>query len=187
VAEPVLQTLLEQLFALFCFIAGFPEKDSLFRNSLTMIYPQLTNSMPVEDLQRTTYFLQNLIGLLTSAAEASPPPSAQEKRILKIQEYMKENYTKDIRLADIAGYIGLSEKALCRFFKTHTSQTLLACLNEIRIEASAQMLRETDDPISGIAYTCGFNTVSHFNKVFKQRKRMTPMEYRGTKNSLSSH
>jgi transcriptional regulator GlxA family with amidase domain len=123
-------------------------------------------------------FLQKLIESLTFATDVSPPLSIGEKRLLKTQEYMQKNYKKDIHLVDIARHVGLSEEALCRFFRKYTSQTLSSYLNEIRIEASAQMLRETDDLISLIAYSCGFNTIGYFNKVFKQSKGMTPAKYR---------
>jgi AraC-like DNA-binding protein len=172
--ETVLKTVLEQLFVIYRRISDSPEKASHFRETVAMIYPPLTHSMSVEDLDCITRFLQTLTELLTSARDVSPPLSVAEKRILKIQTYLREN----IRISDVAKQVGLSEEALCRFFKKQTSQTLSSYLNEIRIEASAQMLREIGDLVSGVAYTCGFNTVHYFNKVFKQKKGMSPMEYR---------
>jgi YesN/AraC family two-component response regulator len=174
-----LKTLQEELFTLFCRIHESAEKDPFFREALRTIIPQLTDSMPVEELQCISSFLQKLADLLPSAETAIPKPlSINEKRILKINAYLEENYRKDIRLSDIARHIGLSKEALCSFYKKHTSRTLSSYLNEIRIEASVQILRETDDLIFWIAYSCGFNTIYYFNKTFKQSKGMTPAKYR---------
>jgi YesN/AraC family two-component response regulator len=180
VQNKTLTPLQERLFTLLSFLSKLTESAPPFPGeTLISTIPQLTEFLSVEELQCIILFLEKLCDLLPSAETAIPKPlSINEKRILKINAYLEENYRKNIRLSDIARHIGLSKEALCSFYKKHTSRTLSSYLNEIRIEASAQMLRETDDSISGIAYSCGFNTIHYFNKTFKQSKGMTPAEYR---------
>ena len=49
--------------------------------------------------------------------------------------------------------------------------------------AARKLLEKGDNNISDIAYACGFNTLSHFNKLFKKTYGMTPSEYRNTSKS----
>jgi AraC-like DNA-binding protein len=170
--------LLEEFFTLFSRIPMPAENTPFSQEALETAILQLKASLPVEELQYKVSVLQEVFDLLSPAKVVHKPVSAPEKRILKINTYIEENYRKDIRLSDIARHIGLSKEALCSFYKKHTSRTITSYLNEIRIETSAQMLRETDDLISWIAYSCGFNTIYYFNKTFKQSKGMTPAKYR---------
>jgi transcriptional regulator GlxA family with amidase domain len=171
--------LLEGFCTFFSRIPAPAENAPFSQEALETAILQLKASMPVEEFQNKCFYFRKIADLLPSTETAIPKPlTISEKRLCKIQDFLKENYTKNIQLSDIASQIGLSEEALCRFFKKHTSQTLFAYMNKMRIEASVQMLRETDDSISGIAYSCGFNTICHFNKLFKQSKGMTPMRYR---------
>jgi AraC-like DNA-binding protein len=174
-----LKPLQDRLFALLCFLSKLTGNAPPFSGeALIPVILQLTASLSGEELQCIIPFLKKLCDLLSFPNTFSRPLSVSEKRLCKIQDFLKENYKKDIQLSDIARHIGLSKEALCSFYKKHTSRTLSSYLNEIRIEASAQMLRETDDSISGIAYSCGFNTIHYFNRIFKQTEGITPAEYR---------
>jgi AraC-like DNA-binding protein len=57
-------------------------------------------------------------------------------------------------------------------------KTYVTFLNEIRIEKACQLLinRSTEN-ISEVAYLCGFNTVVHFNRVFKNILHSSPSEF----------
>lgn len=60
-------------------------------------------------------------------------------------------------------------------------------LNEIRITESKRLLHETDRTIAEIAFTVGYNNVTHFNRVFRQSAKISPSEYRdNTKNGSDS-
>ena len=51
-------------------------------------------------------------------------------------------------------------------------------INDIRISNATKMLFETTNSISEIAFLCGFNNISNFNRIFKKNKGKTPSEYR---------
>ena len=97
----------------------------------------------------------------------------------KVTKYVEENYRKKIMVKDVARLAGLSEPAFFAFFKKSMGVSFTRYVNEIRIREASRLLCETDDTVAGIAYTTGFNTPYYFNEIFKQKKGMTPGEYRG--------
>ena len=66
-----------------------------------------------------------------------------------------------------------------RWFKQMTGTSFLTYLNERRLAAAAEKLRETDDKILIIAENAGFANLSNFNRQFKKRYGVTPRGYRG--------
>jgi AraC-like DNA-binding protein len=51
-------------------------------------------------------------------------------------------------------------------------------INDIRCGETCLLLRSTDKPVSMIATECGFETLSHFNRQFRQRFGVSPREFR---------
>jgi len=111
---------------------------------------------------------------LTEVLPASADSSQVAGKINKIKNYVKENFRNPIKISEVAGITGFSNAHFCRFFRQHTGITFKDYLNIVRVEEAALILLKTDDTISGIAFSCGFNTPQYFNDVFKQYKGMTP-------------
>lgn len=102
----------------------------------------------------------------------------EDQRINKIMEYLNNNYDQQVRLPDAAALINMSDPSFCRFIKQHTSKSFIDLLTDIRIGYVIRMLIDSAHPIADIGYMCGFNNLSNFNRVFKQKKGMTPTEFR---------
>jgi AraC-like DNA-binding protein len=100
------------------------------------------------------------------------------RRIEKVMTYAHQNFHKPITLAEVAKLTSMTETAFSRFFKLHTGMTFINCLNEIRLGHASRMLIETTHSISEIAYDCGFNNISNFNRIFKTKKKCTPKDLR---------
>lgn len=96
----------------------------------------------------------------------------------RAHQYLLEHYKEDIKLSRISEYCHQQEAALCRTYKRETGMTLFQHLQYIRIESACTMLRNTSLSIAEVAYSCGFNTPSTFNRLFRQKMAMTPGEYR---------
>lgn len=92
--------------------------------------------------------------------------------------YLHKNYQSRITLGEVASLISMSEASLTRFLKKWTGKTFIDNLNDIRISEAICRLMDTSDSISEICYKCGFNNLSNFNRAFKNRKGITPTEYR---------
>lgn len=100
------------------------------------------------------------------------------RRIEKVFTYMRDSYDKDVNLAEVARLAGMSEVSFSRFIKKRTGKTFVESLNEIRLGHASRSLINTTNTISEIAYKCGFNNLSYFNRIFKSRNGCTPKEFR---------
>lgn len=100
------------------------------------------------------------------------------RRIEKVFAYMRDRYDKDVNLAEVAKLAGMSEVSFSRFIKKRTGKTFVESLNEIRLGHASRSLINTTNTISEIAYKCGFNNLSYFNRIFKSRNGCTPKEFR---------
>lgn len=96
----------------------------------------------------------------------------------RAHQYLLEHYKDDVTLSQIADYCHQQEAALCRTYKRETGMTLFQHLQYIRIESACTMLRNTSLSIAEVAYSCGFNTPSTFNRLFQEKIGMTPGKYR---------
>ncbi|MBA4167282.1 MAG: helix-turn-helix transcriptional regulator [Chitinophagaceae bacterium] len=109
--------------------------------------------------------------------------SYNSRRIEKIMAYINNNFDKSITLGDAAKLAGMTEVAISRFFKLRTGKTFVDTLTEVRLGNASRMLIETTQSITEIAYKCGFNNISNFNRIFKKKKVCTPKEFRETYNA----
>ena len=103
-----------------------------------------------------------------------------ELRINKVCLFIQHNFTSKISLKDVAALLYMTESNFCKFFKKSTGKTYSDYVNELRINESARLLVQTEKSISQIAFDCGFETLSYFNRVFFTKKASTPSVYRST-------
>ncbi|MCW3089757.1 MAG: transcriptional regulator, AraC family [Ferruginibacter sp.] len=100
------------------------------------------------------------------------------RRIEKAFEYMNKNYDKPVTLGDIARLVNMTEVSFSRFIKKRTGITFIDSLNEIRLGHASRILIDTTNSIAEVSYSCGFNNISNFNRLFKKKKGCTPKEFR---------
>jgi AraC-like DNA-binding protein len=100
------------------------------------------------------------------------------RRIEKTLEYMNTNFDKPITLNEVARLANMSDAAFSRFFKQRTGNTFIDSLTEIRLGHASRMLIDTTQSIAEVAYHCGFNNISNFNRIFKKKKSCTPKDFR---------
>lgn len=91
--------------------------------------------------------------------------------------YMNTHYQENITLDEIADYAGMNPSALCRYYKKHTGKKLFEYIAEMRISYATKLLAYRHNQISEVAYDCGYNNISHFNRQFKRIVGQTPSEY----------
>lgn len=109
----------------------------------------------------------------------SPSLKAQDiSRLDEVLGFLRRNKTEAVTLEEAATVAKMSPKSFCRFFKANTGKTLVEYLHELRIGEACRLLLETDKTVSEIAFECGFNNLSNFNRRFRELKHLTPREYR---------
>jgi len=100
------------------------------------------------------------------------------RNIETVLEYIHVNLHKKLRLSEIAGMAHMSESNFCRYFKEKTKRTLFGYIIDCRLSRAKQLLRETSLSVLRIGLDSGFNNLSNFNRAFKKREGIKPMEYR---------
>lgn len=100
------------------------------------------------------------------------------KRMDQVFKYIFDNFREDISLNTIADVANMNTFAFCRFFKARTQKSFTQFVNETRIGYACKLLSNKDYSITDIAYECGFNNVSNFNRFFKVIKKVSPRQYR---------
>lgn len=98
--------------------------------------------------------------------------------VRRAMEYIQSHLCEDIRVADVAGVVGIAPAHLQRVFKQAVGMTIVECVNQLRIEQSKRMLIYTDDSVLDIAMASGFNSRQHFFRVFNTLTGISPQQYR---------
>jgi AraC-like DNA-binding protein len=118
------------------------------------------------------------IRTLSHSAFNSEQFNYNSRRLEKAFEYLNGNYSKQVTLGEVAKIANMPEASFSRFIKKRTGHTFMESLNEIRLGHACRILIDTTHSISEIAYKCGFNNISNFNRTFKSKKACTPKEFR---------
>lgn len=114
---------------------------------------------------------------ITSLGYQNTYKISETERMQKVHEYVMKHFREEIRLDEVASLVGMSSAAFCRYFKTRTNKTLSEFVSEIRIGHACKLLVEGQLSVNQIGYDCGFNTISNFNKQFKNLTHKTPVQY----------
>lgn len=128
-------------------------------------------------LLKTLYLVNHKLQPLSDTTARNVSES-EGIRIGNIYTYLMQNYDSAISLEAIAAEANMTEQAFCRYFKKHTGQTFVTFLNRLRVnEACKKLTSGKFEGIATVAYTCGFNSLTNFNRAFKSVTAMSPREY----------
>ena len=115
---------------------------------------------------------------LASSTFAKVSVSSDSRRVLKVKDYINSHIHEDLRLEQLADLVGMTPTAFSRYFKKRTGKNLSEFIVDIRLGQAARRLVDTTDSVSEICWTCGFNTLSNFNRLFRKRKGCNPTVFR---------
>jgi AraC-like DNA-binding protein/ligand-binding sensor protein len=117
--------------------------------------------------------LSMLSNQLVVKQENSEPPV-----IRKAKEFINEHQTEDLTLGDVAKAVNTSTFYFCKMFKKATGINFTDYLSRVRIEKSKNLLLNPNLRVSEIAFEVGFQSLTHFNRVFKRILGQSPTDYR---------
>lgn len=104
--------------------------------------------------------------------------SVTRERIHSMCFYIEQNCQKNLTLESVAEVSGFSRFYFSRVFKQITSYSFVEYLNIQRIQHAAELLSDISQPITDIAFKVGFNSISSFNRAFKNQIGYSPRQYR---------
>ena len=96
----------------------------------------------------------------------------------KVNNYILENLSQKLTVNRMAELTHMVPQSFCRWFKRNSGRTFVTFLNKARIEYACQLLIHGEMPIQEVAFSSGFESLSHFNRTFKEFKEMNPSQYK---------
>ena len=110
--------------------------------------------------------------ILVRQENAEPPV------ITKAKKFIEEHQSEDLSLADVAKAVNTSSFYFCKMFRKITGINFTDYLSRLRIERAKNLLLNPNLRISEIAYEVGFQSLTHFNRVFKRIVGQAPTAFR---------
>jgi AraC-like DNA-binding protein len=105
--------------------------------------------------------------------DTSEPPI-----IARAKEFIDAHLTEDFRLKDVAEAVHTSQFYFCKLFKAGTGINFSAYVSRLRIEHAKNLLLNPNLRVSEIAFASGFQSLTHFNRVFLKIFGQSPSQYR---------
>lgn len=96
----------------------------------------------------------------------------------RVQRIVRERYTENLTISQIAEEVFLSSTYLCLLFKQETGETINDYLTGIRMEAAKELLSSSDLKLSEVSFQIGYAEPGYFSKQFRKHTGMSPREYR---------
>ncbi len=170
-------------------------KEFLNRSKRGFLFPRLSCPDMLRMLEEfpTCDGFQQVIGLMVLLQKmasyknkqylASPLyhetfPTLGDKRIEKILAFINSNYTNPhLSLEDIVSKAAMNTSAFCRYFKQQVGKSFVRYVSDMRVAYACKLLTLKQVNIFQVAMDCGFGSVSHFNRTFKQITSLTPSQY----------
>jgi AraC-like DNA-binding protein len=98
--------------------------------------------------------------------------------ITRAKEYIRQNQGEELSLGMVAKAVNTSTFYFCKLFKKATGVHFTDYVSRVRVEKAKNLLLNPNLRISEIAYEVGFQSLTHFNRVFKKIIGQSPTEYR---------
>ena len=102
----------------------------------------------------------------------------KDRFFIDITNYLKENVDKKINSKDVAKLFRISQNYLQKIVKTYTGHSFTRYFNEIKIDYSKKLLKETTLEIKEIAGKLGIYDINYFSRLFKKIEGVPPSKYR---------
>ncbi len=154
------------------------------RNSIAALMMQLPYLDPFEQIINLLTILNHIgkstdLRFLCSEQYPGFAQLASVKRVRVVQEYLMKNLQYPVNLSELAKLVGMQHAALCRLFRKETGCTITGFQNRLKMELATKMLLNENLKVEEVAYECGYNTISYFNRQFKKHTSHAPLEFRG--------
>lgn len=98
--------------------------------------------------------------------------------VKRAQDFIKANYSTDISIQSLANILGIDRRYFCRVFSKETGESPQNYLVNFRLQKAAQLLCQYDYSVTQAAYSCGYNDIYNFSKIFKKKYGLSPANYK---------
>lgn len=104
--------------------------------------------------------------------------TVENPQMERAKQFIEANLTEDITLADVAAAVHMSSFYFCKMFKQSTGLNYTTYLARLRTERAKTMLLDQHARVSEVAFAVGFQSISQFNRIFREVAGESPSDYR---------
>ena len=119
---------------------------------------------------------RHLVPLSGFAALADSRPV--DTRLERVFDYIYENFTQEVTFEKAVQLACMTPSAFSRHFRKTTTLPFTEFLNRLRISNACRLLIKSDEPVTKVAFECGYDNLSYFNRQFKRIASQSPREFR---------
>ncbi|MCI8744642.1 MAG: AraC family transcriptional regulator [Lachnospiraceae bacterium] len=105
-------------------------------------------------------------------------PSKENFYMERAVTFIRNRYSSNIKVADIAGHLCVDRSYLYKLFKNTLDMSPQEFLTEVRLSRAKELLSATKLSVEQVALSCGYQDTLVFSKAFKRSTGMAPKEYR---------
>lgn len=106
--------------------------------------------------------------------------------IKTVLAYISRHYQEKLYIQDLSSLVNMNEQYFCRFFKKAIGKPPIDYINDYRLNKVIHLLENTEQPVTSISLDCGFNNMGNFQRLFKRKTGVTPLQYRKNYQSKKS-
>lgn len=186
----VIKTCFEQAEAIGCTVEQFIDWHEIYSSlsSLIKSYQGNMNLIQIGSQNAYDYLSQSTsLVQMESRFEVVIEVYLSELKVLKnkvfnkvINEavtYIHKNYRENVKLGDVAKFVGMNESYLSRLFKKNLNINFVDYLNHVRITEAKELLNNQELMISDVAYQVGYSNENYFSRIFKAVEGISPKQY----------
>lgn len=152
------------------------------------IYEELKNMYPKDAILETPQIISQITAksyfyrlLRCLEKEYTIQLSTSRRKLLVLaEEYMRNNFSKNITVEDTSKYLSVDRRYLYKLFKKYSGVSPKQYLNNIRISRATELLTDSDMSIAEIAESTGYKDLLQFSTFFKKQTGVSPRKYRNT-------
>jgi AraC-like DNA-binding protein len=105
-------------------------------------------------------------------------PTAMDERINKALDFMISSESHNYSIIELAGHCNLSEAHFRHLFKEQIGMSPKHFKTKLQINTAMNMLKRRDQKIVTISESCGFESLSSFNRLFNKETGLSPSQWR---------
>lgn len=136
--------------------------------------------VPQERFAAALRLLEEAAGRLAGHMEEhlAGPAEQLSPSIRKACSFIRTHFEEELPLGRVAAELGLSRGHFCAAFHRGTGLRFVEYLTRVRVERASELLQSTERSVAEIAFGCGFQSLSQFNRSFRRIKGVTPRSLR---------
>lgn len=157
------------------FVGNIFPADKAADGSQRLFLDSFQRECGIDEITRIAKIIdERIIDLLLLSGK----PGREPPLISNIKNYIEEGLLDEINVKQIASAFHYNEKYLGKYFKRETGKSVREYVNDSRLKIAEELLRRSDISVTDIASRTGFDNLSYFDRLFRERYGKSPRAFR---------